>query len=117
MDFLLKTVSVSIISLGMFLTGCSLKTPVETSEVPEVLLSAMKETIKEQDSRKGIETEIFTEDTRVREVMEDPVFEDFGRLIFPVDRPVDDDLTLKELGNILGLVQSCESTKNRINYQ
>ena len=101
MDFLLKTVSVSIISLGIFLTGCSLKTPVETSEVPEVLLSAMKETIKEQDSRKGIETEIFTEDTRVREVMEDPVFEDFGRLIFPVDRPVDDDLTLKELGNIL----------------
>ncbi|MCC8102686.1 MAG: alpha/beta hydrolase [Clostridiales bacterium] len=33
--------------------------------------------------------------------MDDPVFEDYGRLIFPVDRTIRSDLTLEDVGDIL----------------
>ena len=33
--------------------------------------------------------------------MEDPVFEGYGRLIFPVDRTIPEDLTLADVGDIL----------------
>lgn len=36
-------------------------------------------------------------DTTVGEVIANPVFEDFGRLLFPVDRTVTDDMTLGEV--------------------
>lgn len=43
----------------------------------------------------------FTADTRVVDVMEDPAFGDFGRLLFPVDRTISDSLELKDVGSIL----------------
>ncbi len=43
----------------------------------------------------------YTLDTKVADVISDPVFEGFGRLIFPVDRTIDDDLELKDVGDIL----------------
>ncbi|WP_024345345.1 alpha/beta hydrolase [Lacrimispora indolis] len=39
--------------------------------------------------------------TRVRDVIGNQVFGDYGRLIFPVDRTIDDSLTLENVGNIL----------------
>lgn len=39
--------------------------------------------------------------TKVQDVINDPVFGDYGRLIFPVDRTIRDDLTLEEVGDIL----------------
>lgn len=39
--------------------------------------------------------------TRVQEVIHEPVFGDYGRLIFPVDRNISDDLTLEDVGDIL----------------
>ncbi|MDE6608529.1 MAG: alpha/beta hydrolase [Lachnospiraceae bacterium] len=44
---------------------------------------------------------MFHTDTSVWEVINDPVFGDYGRLIFPADKSVNDDLTLKDVGNIL----------------
>lgn len=44
---------------------------------------------------------VFTADTRVWDVINDPVFGDYGRLIFPADKSISDDLTLKNVGNIL----------------
>lgn len=35
--------------------------------------------------------------TTVGEVISNPAFEDFGRLLFPVDRTVTDDMTLAEI--------------------
>lgn len=42
-----------------------------------------------------------TENTKVMDVIEDPVFEGFGRLIFPADKTIDSGLTLKDVGDIL----------------
>ncbi len=38
-----------------------------------------------------------TENTTVGEIIENPYFEDFGRLLFPVDRTVTDDMTLADV--------------------
>lgn len=44
---------------------------------------------------------MFTADTKVTDVINDPAFGDYGRLLFPVDRSVRDDLTLGDVGDIL----------------
>ena len=43
----------------------------------------------------------FTGDSRVQDVMQDPAFAGFGRLIFPVDMRIDDALTLNDVEEIL----------------
>lgn len=42
-----------------------------------------------------------TRGTLVRDVIDNPVFEDYGRLLFPVDRTIPQDMTLEEVGDIL----------------
>ena len=42
-----------------------------------------------------------THDTLVRDVMDDPVFEDYGRLLFPVDLTIPQDMTLEDVGDLL----------------
>ena len=42
-----------------------------------------------------------TRETRVRDVMDDPVFGDYGRLLFPVDRAIPDNMTLENAGDVL----------------
>ena len=39
--------------------------------------------------------------TKVTDVINDPAFEDYGRLIFPVDRSIDGGLELQDVGDIL----------------
>ena len=46
-------------------------------------------------------TAVFTTDTKVLDVMNDPTFEDYGRLLFPIDKKISRDMTLKEVGSIL----------------
>ena len=43
----------------------------------------------------------YTLETEVVDVMNDPVFGDYGRLIFPVDKSISDDLELQDVGDIL----------------
>lgn len=43
--------------------------------------------------------EEFTKDTTVGEIKNNPVFGDFGRLLFPVDRTVSDDMTLEDISS------------------
>ncbi len=52
------------------------------------------------------------------DVISDPVFEGFGRLIFPVDRTIDDDLELKDVGDILVWYNNVnpERTVEIVNY-
>lgn len=47
------------------------------------------------------QTDEYTLETKVADVINDPVFEGYGRLIFPVDRPIDEDLELQDVGDIL----------------
>lgn len=44
---------------------------------------------------------VFTADTKVWDVIHDPAFGDYGRLIFPADKSIRDNLTLGNVGNIL----------------
>ncbi|MDE7320678.1 MAG: alpha/beta hydrolase, partial [Lachnospiraceae bacterium] len=39
--------------------------------------------------------------TKVRDVISAPAFEGYGRLLFPVDRTISDDLTLEDVGDVL----------------
>lgn len=43
----------------------------------------------------------YTLTTKVVDVMNDPVFGDYGRLIFPADRTIDENLELQDVGEIL----------------
>ena len=51
------------------------------------------EVIENEGVAGGNET-VFTADTKVWDVIHDPVFGDYGRLIFPADRSISDSLTL-----------------------
>ena len=42
-----------------------------------------------------------TRTTKVQDVIDDPVFADYGRLMFPVDQTIRDSLTLENTGDIL----------------
>lgn len=44
---------------------------------------------------------MFTADTKVWDVIHDPAFGEYGRLLFPADRSIRDDLTLGNVGDIL----------------
>lgn len=48
-----------------------------------------------------LEFESVTRDTLVRDVMNNPVFADHGRLLFPVDQTIPDGMTLENVGDML----------------
>ena len=45
--------------------------------------------------------QMFTVDTKITDVINDPVFEPYGKLIFPVDIAIDDSIQLKDVEDIL----------------
>lgn len=49
----------------------------------------------------AIPEKYYTENSKVTEVMGDPVFGDYGHLIFPVDIAISEDLELKDVEDIL----------------
>ena len=66
-----------------------------------LLLMIPAGTYRARAQEEGDDSEVYTLETRVADVMEDPVFEGYGRLIFPVDRTIPEDLTLADVGDIL----------------
>ena len=48
-----------------------------------------------------LEFEPVTRETPVQDVMDNPVFADYGRLLFPVDRTIPDNMTLEDVGDVL----------------
>ena len=48
-----------------------------------------------------LEFEHVTRETPVQDVVNNPVFGDFGRLLFPVDRTIPDNMTLEDVGDVL----------------
>lgn len=58
------------------------------------------EAAKNESSAKDSEA-VYTADTKVWDVINDPAFGEYGRLIFPADRPINDNLTLGDVGNVL----------------
>ena len=78
----------------------------ETENIEKnVEMKSTKVSLPVKSSDYGLETgKIFnavSRTTRVQEVIGNQVFGDYGRLIFPVDRTIDDSLTLENVGDIL----------------
>jgi predicted esterase len=57
----------------------------------EISIDAPEDTIKTS----------YTADTKVWDVIDDPAFAGYGRLIFPADKTIDKSMTLSEVGSIL----------------
>ncbi len=91
---------------------------IEIEEDMDVALEAdMEEAEDSFEETKGGEA-MFTADTNVWDVIHDPVFGEYGRLLFPVDKEFQSSLTLRDLGNILTWYSyvSSERTVEIVNY-
>lgn len=87
--------------LAFCMIGCSASGHADASSGTKVLAEADDNGTEESmEMTEGGEA-MFTAQTKVWDVINDPVFEDYGRLIFPADRSVSEDLTLEEVENIL----------------
>lgn len=75
-----------IFSVILALTGCS-------GEIPDIPDS----TAAEESSSENMETQAYTRSTSIDDVRNDPVFGDYGRVIFPVDEGYYSGNTLGEL--------------------
>ena len=60
----------------------------------------------------------YTGETKVADVISDPFFEDYGILIFPVDQPIDEELELQDVDEILTWYNNVnpERTVEIVNY-
>lgn len=101
--------------LFLALAGCSSKNTGERSQNTDSSGEAsVEESRAEETSQEGE----YTLDTKVIDVIQDPVFEDYGRLIFPVDKTVDGSLKLQDVGEILTWYNNVnpERTAEIVNY-
>lgn len=124
------SVAFAILLIGIpLLTGCgrnatdkqiSVAETVEKGQatanasVTEAIVVTAIATEAPEDSRKTD----YTADTKVMDVIGDPAFEGYGRLIFPVDRTIDEKMTLRDVGNILTWYNDVnpERTVEIVNY-
>ncbi len=117
------------------LTGCG-RNPTDqqiTSSRAETVIETVKNgqaAAKESVTEAIVDTEISTiapEDylktsymagTKVWDIMNDPAFEGYGRLIFPADRTIDTNQTLGEIGSILAYYTyvNTDRTVEIVNY-
>ena len=93
-----------LLAFGM--TGCSASGHTDMSSAEEDADAGSEETangadIVESAGMAESGEAMFTVDTKVLDVINDPAFGDYGRLIFSADRSVSDDLTLGNVGDIL----------------
>lgn len=97
MDTGLRIVEIIFILAGaLMLAACGNKSglvPVQTENIESNADNVMTDT--------RIQEGPYTEDTKVTDVINDEVFDGYGRLIFPVDMQISDNLTLKNINTIL----------------
>ena len=99
------TIIVAAVFLSLVLAGCD-RTGEGTrtgSGAAEVSASSntAAETSGGQEAAPADGGEDYTLETKVMDVINDPVFEGYGRLLFPVDQVIDEDLELQDEGSIL----------------
>ena len=81
--------------LAFFITACG-DTPVNTAEKADTEPdTGMEDVIMEQKESENI----YMRSSTVGDVINDPYFEDFGRLLFPIGRSVSEDMTLEEISS------------------
>lgn len=89
-----KSAAALALFMTLFCVGCDLENP-DSAIISESVQSAentvssapsgLSASIVEESSKTTMSSEIYTRDTRISDVINDPVFGDYGRLIFPVD--------------------------------
>ena len=118
------TIIVAAVSLSLVLAGCD-QTGEGTrtgSGAAEGAASSNTDTDTEasggQEAAPADGGEDYTLETKVMDVINDPVFEGYGRLIFPVDQVIDEDLELQDVGSILTWYNNVnpERTVEIVNY-
>jgi predicted esterase len=102
--------AISLIFIVLF-TGCDGNTADDQTASPGTARETVDEgqdTVIETDTESTVDIEVSTEEemkytanTKVWDVINEPVFEGYGRLIFPADRTIDKNMTLSEVGSIL----------------
>jgi predicted esterase len=119
----------------VLLTGCGRNTTDEqiSSSRAETVIETVEKgqaATKESVTEAIADTEISTDapedyiktsymaDTKVWDVIDDPAFEGYGRLIFPADRTIDTNQTLREVGSILAYYTyvNTDRTVEIVNY-
>ncbi|MFR2233885.1 MAG: alpha/beta hydrolase [Lachnospiraceae bacterium] len=82
-------------------SGCGRKNNIEqdTSGVAEIVVSTVERSGEESETE--VESDEFTVESRIVDIIGSPVFGDYGRLIFPVDFEIDDSMELKDISSIL----------------
>ena len=97
MDTGFRIVEIIFILAGaLMLAACGNKSglvPVQTENIESNADNVMTDT--------RIQEGPYTEDTKVTDVINDEVFDGYGRLIFPVNMQISDNLTLKNINTIL----------------
>lgn len=88
-----QIVFISCFILSVLVTGCNKRTEQKDNNV-----KVIKQDIKKKSKKQGGN---FTVQTKVKDVIKDPAFKGYGRLIFQADIKIEDDLTLKNIEEIL----------------
>lgn len=112
-----------LIGLGacVILTACGRVEAEGETAVSQMTVSQTKEIQMTESASEepAMETEnYFTENSKVMDVIKDPVFGDYGRLIFPADIAIPTDLELKDVEEILPWYSevNSEKTVEIVNY-
>lgn len=92
----LLTVLLAMFSFAAVLSGCS-----RLDSASDGLETADSGTFGTESGSSSGGFDDYTLETKVTDVINDPVFGDYGRLIFPVDRTIPENLTLGNLDEIL----------------
>ena len=114
MDTGFRIVEIIFILAGaLMLAACGNKSglvPVQTENIESNADNVMTDT--------RIQEGPYTEDTKVTDVINDEVFDGYGRLIFPVDMQISDNLTLKNINTILPWYSeiNTDKTVDIVNY-
>lgn len=80
-----QIVFISCFILSVLVTGCNKRTEQKDNNV-----KVIKQDIKKKSKKQGRN---FTMKTKVKDVINDPAFKGYGRLIFPADIKIEDNLT------------------------
>ncbi len=109
----------------LMLSGCGSKdieTSISTASDTEIITTEVvnEEQIEADPSEetREVKNQMYKEDTKIKEVINDPIFKPYGRLIFPVDITIDDTLELKDAKEILPWYSEVnpEKTVEIVNY-
>lgn len=104
----IRAVVLSVVVM-ISLTACGGKPATASGSDLEQGIKAVEEAVRTERNEISVQNtdssqerrEGFTPETRIQDVLQDPAFEGFGRLVFPVDLELEETLTLKDMGNRL----------------